>query len=91
MQVHERLREWRVGKGYSQGFAGELVGVRQATWSEWESGKSRPQIDQILAIQHATRGRIRAEMWSTLQKKDHQEREQRVLAASTTAKTGTEG
>jgi len=48
------LSEWRLAKELSQTAAGELVGVSQVTWSDWESGKKCPHVGQAVKIARVT-------------------------------------
>jgi transcriptional regulator with XRE-family HTH domain len=41
--LHDRLRRWRVEQQITQHEAARLVGVSQATWSLWESGRCTPR------------------------------------------------
>ena len=49
---------WRLGQaikrergGRSQTDLADLIAVRQATWSDWERGKSKPTVEQIRRIE----------------------------------------
>lgn len=45
--LHERIRERRKAKGWTQDEAARQVGVSQPTWSTWEIGTSQPSDDNI--------------------------------------------
>lgn len=47
MEIHERLRQARIARGYRQNEFGELLGFKQSTYSSYENG-ARP-ISQSLA------------------------------------------
>lgn len=46
----EALRAWREKHGLTQGAAGKRLGVGQATWSDWETGKKMPSLKLALKI-----------------------------------------
>jgi transcriptional regulator with XRE-family HTH domain len=52
------LRQWRVLTGKTQGEAGALVGVPQATWSRWESGVLIPSLATVKRIGALTDGSL---------------------------------
>lgn len=54
----EMLRQWRVLTGKTQGEAGALVGVPQATWSRWESGLLTPNLETVKRIGSVTEGTL---------------------------------
>lgn len=63
------LRAWREGRGLSQNKAGSLIGVRQATWCEWEredtAGANRgPGRDIAVRLEALTDGAVPVESWS---------------------------
>lgn len=89
MTVGERLRAWREAEGLSQVVAAEMADVRQATWSDWENDRKKPQIEQAVAIQRITKGVIGVELWGESEE-EHRARIDRVTAARAT-RTGTEG
>lgn len=57
------LAEWRSGVGKSQTECAAGVGVRQATWSEWESGAKNPQIKYAIRIERMTGGAVPVTCW----------------------------
>jgi transcriptional regulator with XRE-family HTH domain len=61
MTAGERLRAWRTGEGLSQAQAGLAVGVGQNTWSDWEHDRKKPHVERAIAIERATRGKVRVE------------------------------
>lgn len=63
MTASERLVAWRQAKGYSQQEAAEVVGVSQASWSNWETGRKRPDLRAAVAIERATKRAVRACDW----------------------------
>jgi DNA-binding XRE family transcriptional regulator len=46
-----KLREWRTTRGLSQTRAAQLVGVTQTTWSAWERGRKRPELEAVIALE----------------------------------------
>lgn len=54
LEVGQRLKGWRTAKNISQREAGELVGVEQATWSDWESGKKSLSVPSAIRVSAAT-------------------------------------
>lgn len=57
MDPDRRLREFgrrvkrkRLALEMSQRFAADLIGVRQATWSEWEGGLKWPDMENAIAL-----------------------------------------
>ncbi len=54
------IKDWREsqrgpdGRPLSQKDAGDMVGVSQATWSDWESGTKTPRIQFALALHRLT-------------------------------------
>ena len=68
MQANKQLREWRIGKGFSQVQVADAVGVKQATWSEWESGKKPPSARYLGRIEALTGGEIPIAAWATIPK-----------------------
>lgn len=62
----QRLRDWRKAQEISQHDAAERLGVRQATWCEWESAdvKRGPNRDMAIRIEALTEGAVPIESWS---------------------------
>jgi len=61
----ELLQSWRSNAGFSQVKAAALLGVRQASWSEWERGLSRtPGRDLAILLEVLTGGAVQIESWS---------------------------
>lgn len=50
MTVGERLRECRFRQGLSQEKVAELLGVSRQAATKWESGKSLPSSENLLAL-----------------------------------------
>jgi transcriptional regulator with XRE-family HTH domain len=53
MTLGERLREWRLRKGLTQGELAATLGVGQETISKWELGKKEPakaQLAKLIAL-----------------------------------------
>ena len=50
MTVGERLRECRFRQGLSQEKVAELLGVSRQAVTKWESGKSLPSSENMLAL-----------------------------------------
>jgi transcriptional regulator with XRE-family HTH domain len=84
MKPHERLREWRVAEGLTQGAAAERVGVGQPAWCRLEAGSSVPQMETALRIAQLVG--IPLDAWP--KRKKPQARRPRIARA---ARTGTEG
>jgi len=47
---HERLRQARKAKGLLQTSVAERIGVTEATWRRYETGKQPPRVDQVVAF-----------------------------------------
>lgn len=60
----ELLRAWRKEADLSQGQAAEKLGVRQARWSELESGEHSPGRELAIRIEQLTGGAVPIEAWS---------------------------
>ena len=58
------LRAWRERAGHSQVAAARELGVRSATWNEWESGKREPGRDLAVRLEALTKGEVPVESWS---------------------------
>lgn len=54
MEPSSLLRAWREQKNLTQEDVAKLVGVDQATWSNWENNKRRPGLDSALEIEKLT-------------------------------------
>ena len=63
MDAPDKLRGWRAMKALSQFEAANLVGVSQTTWSAWERGKKRPELEALLALERVTRRVVRLRDW----------------------------
>ena len=59
----KRLEAWRRQGGLSQSAAGKLVGVRQSTWSDWENGRTMPQMKQGVKVAEVTGGAVYVGLW----------------------------
>ena len=45
-----RFREWREARGFSQKFVAVSLGVKAPSVSDWESGKTNPTLDNLIAL-----------------------------------------
>ena len=63
MIAPEKLRGWRASQEISQSAAAELVGVSQTTWSAWERGTKRPELEAVVALERVTRRAVRLIDW----------------------------
>jgi DNA-binding XRE family transcriptional regulator len=63
MVAPDKLRDWRASKDLSQSEAAHLVGVSQTTWSSWERGSKRPELEAVLALERVTRRAVRLRDW----------------------------
>lgn len=59
----EKLRAWRDRTGLSQSKAARLLGVAQGTWSAWEDGRKRPELEFLLELEKATRREVKLADW----------------------------
>lgn len=62
------LREWRHKHKLSQIDLAKTLGVYQSTVSKWESyeeghGQDRPSLDQAVALERLTLGKVKASSW----------------------------
>lgn len=64
MNAGELLLAWRKRRKLTQEKAADLVGVRQATWSEYEHGKKIPRTRLALKIAKLTRGAVPVTAWA---------------------------
>jgi transcriptional regulator with XRE-family HTH domain len=64
MNAPEELKAWRTDSGLSQEQAAERVGVRAATWCDWENGKKDPRTDRAQDLERLTEGRVTLPMWA---------------------------
>lgn len=55
------MRKWRDDAGLTQEQAADQAGVRQATWSDVERGKSTPHLAFAIALESLTQGAVRIE------------------------------
>lgn len=58
------LREWRNSKDLTQAQAAKKVGVRAATWCDWEKGNKEPKTDHAQDLEKLTEGRVTMVMWA---------------------------
>jgi transcriptional regulator with XRE-family HTH domain len=63
------LRKWREANAITQERLAELTGIPQSLLSKYEREAVRPQIDNALAIQRATKGGVPVESWQSQPKK----------------------
>lgn len=47
-----RLKELRINKGFTQSELGKKVGVKQNTYSDWETGRTQPNLDYLSKLAH---------------------------------------
>lgn len=59
----ERLVLWRASEGMSQADAARRLGVAQAAWAAWETGRKEPDLGNALALERLTKGKVRAAAW----------------------------
>jgi transcriptional regulator with XRE-family HTH domain len=62
--IGARLQAWRTAKGLSQAGAAKMIGAKQRTWADWESGLSSPEVDFAEAIERLTDRTIRMTDWA---------------------------
>jgi DNA-binding XRE family transcriptional regulator len=72
------LARWRLDQGLSQTAAGDLVGVSQVTWSDWESGKKCPHVGQAVKLERVTG--VPCEAWEALADEQRRRLQQRRAA-----------
>lgn len=58
------LRQWREAKNITQTAACAKIGVRCATWSEWESGHRSPGRDLAILVEDLTKGAVPHGAWA---------------------------
>lgn len=65
-KVHQglALTSWRHAKAWSQAVAADALGVAQAAWAAWETGRKTPDLENALALETLTDGAIPAARWS---------------------------
>jgi transcriptional regulator with XRE-family HTH domain len=81
MLAGDLLRAWRDGRGLSQQEAAELLGVSQASVSDYERGVKSPDVDRALRIAETTDGSVPVESWRKPDESPH-------VAAADAIKTG---
>ena len=59
------LRKWRTKHGLTFTAAAAMLGVSQATVSDWESGKKVPKLASAVAVDKKTDGAVPADSWVT--------------------------
>lgn len=64
MTAPEALKEWRAGKRLSQEDAAKQIGVRAASWCDWENGKKLPRTDHAQDLERVTDGQVTLSMWA---------------------------
>lgn len=57
------LAIWRHGRALSQVAAAEALGVAQAAWAAWETGRKTPDLSNALELERLTGGVISAAKW----------------------------
>jgi transcriptional regulator with XRE-family HTH domain len=63
MTQGELLAGWRRRQGWSQAVASHRLGVAQAAWAAWETGRKDPDLGNALALEFLTHGQVRAAGW----------------------------
>lgn len=63
MRAGELLHGWRTGRELTQKQAAELLGVSQASLSDYERGVKSPDVDRALRIAEITGGAVPVESW----------------------------
>jgi transcriptional regulator with XRE-family HTH domain len=66
-----KLREWRASRSLSQTEAARLLGVTQSSWSAWETGRKRPELEAVVALERVTKRAVRLRDW-LLRDEDHE-------------------
>lgn len=61
--TRDRLYAWRKDRELTLSAAGDLVGVKHSTWSEWESGAKKPSLEKAIEVERVTDGAIAVEAW----------------------------
>lgn len=57
------LKRWRARAGFTQSECAESLGVTQATWSGYESGRQEPSLTKGLEIETLTGGAVAVGTW----------------------------
>lgn len=65
-----KLKQWRKSIQKSQGWVGKQLGVSGQSVGWWESGRNRPDLETIFAIQDLTEGSVTPEDFRKIQKKN---------------------
>lgn len=63
-ELGSTLAAWRRERGWSQDYAAELIGVTQAAWAAWETGRKSPELRNALELERLTDGQIKAAAWT---------------------------
>jgi transcriptional regulator with XRE-family HTH domain len=50
MTVCAQVRQYRLAKNWSQQTVADRIGVRQSSISEWETGVTMPQLNQLMLL-----------------------------------------
>ncbi|MCL2255294.1 MAG: helix-turn-helix domain-containing protein [Firmicutes bacterium] len=50
MNFEKTIKELRKQSGYTQAFVAEKIGVRQSSYNKYESGKSRPEYENLIKL-----------------------------------------
>jgi transcriptional regulator with XRE-family HTH domain len=79
----QKLREWREAAGLSQAQAAKRLGIAQGTWSTWERGDKRPELEFIFELEKATKRAVRLADWI----RSDEEREKLAKSRGKLAKT----
>lgn len=59
----DRLRDWRLAKGWSQAEAAEKIGAKQGTWAPWEHGRKLPSVEHARELEELTDGAVCMRDW----------------------------
>ena len=46
----QRLKELRLKKGLTQTELGKKIGIKQNSYSDWESGKNEPSLENLIKL-----------------------------------------
>jgi transcriptional regulator with XRE-family HTH domain len=60
----KRLRRWRQRESHTQKYVGDRIGCYPSQIADYESGKRRPGLETLIAIQKLTAGEVTVEAWA---------------------------
>lgn len=69
------LRVWRKRSGRTQGQAAALLPVRQATWSEYETGRKTPRTTGALKLADITGDAVPIGQWGVFESEEESARD----------------